>query len=64
MGIVKFSKWLNIPSKYIEDLYIIISVIVGIFSERLTDLSCQDFSLCFLVFLKLIVKTDLKCLTE
>ena len=51
MGIVKFSKWLNIPSKYIEDLYIIISVIVGIFSERLTDLSCQDFSLCFLVFL-------------
>ena len=31
--------------------YAIISVIVVIFSERLTDTSCQDFSLYFLVFL-------------
>ena len=29
MGIVKFSIWLNIPNKYIQDLYAIVSVIVG-----------------------------------
>ena len=52
MGIVKFSIWLDIPSKYIEEFYVIASVIVmGIFSERLTDTSCQDFSLWFLEFL-------------
>ena len=51
MVIVKFSICLNIPCKYIEDLYVIdLYVIVGIFSEGLTDTSCQDFSLCFLVF--------------
>ena len=49
MGIVKFSIWLNISSKY-RDLYVIVSVIVGIFSERLTGTSCHDFSACFLVF--------------
>ena len=30
---------LDIPSKYTQDL----CVAVGIFSERLTDLSCEDF---------------------
>ena len=28
MGIVKFSIWLDIPNKYMEDLYVIVSVIV------------------------------------
>ena len=51
MGIVMFSIWLDIPSKYIEDFYINISVIVvGIVSERLTDTFCQDFSLWLLAF--------------
>ena len=35
----------HIPSKYIENFCVIISVTVGIFSERLTDTSCQHFSL-------------------
>ena len=51
MVIVKFPIWLDIPSKYIEYLDVIVSDIVGIFSERLTDTSSQDFFLCFLVFL-------------
>ena len=51
MGIVKFSIWLNISSKYTEDFYAIFSVTVGTFSERSTDTSYQDFSFCFLVFL-------------
>ena len=33
MGIVKFSMCLNIPSKYIENLYVVVSIIVGIFSK-------------------------------
>ena len=49
MGIVKFSIWRNIPSKY-RGFICRCFVIVGIFSERLTDTSCQDFSLCFLGF--------------
>ena len=28
MGIVKFSIWLDIPSKYMEDFYVIVWVIV------------------------------------
>ena len=60
MGNVKFSIWLNIPSKYIKDLYVIVFVIVGIFSERLTDTSCQDFSLCFWFF----SSCCYECLTE
>ena len=41
MGVVKFSIWLAIPSKYIEDFYVIVSVIVvDVLSERLTDTSC------------------------
>ena len=52
MDIMKFSIGLDIPSKYIEDYYVIVSVIVvGIFCERLTDTFCQDFSLWFLAFL-------------
>ena len=51
MGIVKFSIWLNIPSKYVECLYVIVTVSVVTFSESLTDSSCQGLSLCFLVFL-------------
>ena len=47
MVIGKFSIWLNIPSKYIEYLYVIVSDIVGIFSERLTDTSYKDFFLWF-----------------
>ena len=51
MGIVRFSIWLDIPSKYIEHFYVTVSVIVvGIFSERLTD-TCHDFSLWLLAFL-------------
>ena len=36
---------LDILSKYIDNICVIVSVAVGIFSERLTDTSCQDFSL-------------------
>ena len=35
--------WLDIPSKYIGDSCVIVIVPVGIFSERLTDTSSQDF---------------------
>ena len=45
---MKFPIWLDIPGKYIEDFYGNVSVIVGIFSERLTD-TLSGFSLCFLV---------------
>ena len=64
MGILKISIWLNISSKYIQDLYVIFSVIVGIFSERLTDTSCQDFFLCFFGTSLAVVKTNVKRLTE
>ena len=37
--------WFNIPSKYTENFCFIVSVAVGIFSGRLTDTSCHDFSL-------------------
>ena len=48
-AIAKFSIWLGIPSKYTEDFYVIVSVIVvDIFSERLTDTYRQDFSLLLL----------------
>ena len=39
---MKLNVWLD--SKDIEDFCVIGSVVVGIFSERLTDTSCQDFS--------------------
>ena len=39
--------WFDIPSKYIENFCVIVSAAVGIFSERLTDTSCQDLSLRF-----------------
>ena len=57
MGLMKFSIWLDILSKYIEDFYVIVSVIVlCTFPERLTGTSCQDFSLWFLAFLSLRLK--------
>ena len=48
---MKLNIWFDIPSKYIEDFCVIVSVAVGIFSERLTDTSGQYFYLCFLPFL-------------
>ena len=53
---MKLNIWLDIPSKYMEDFYVSVFIIVHIFSERLTDTSCQDFSLWFLTFLKLWLK--------
>ena len=53
---MKLNVWFYIPSKYIEDFCVIVSVAVGIFSKRLTDTSCQDFSLWLLVFLYLWLK--------
>ena len=50
MGNTKLIIWLNIPSKCIEDLNAIVSVIVGIFLERLIDTSCQDFPFVFWYF--------------
>ena len=41
--------WLDIPSKYIDSFCVIVSIVAGIFSERLADTSCQDFSLSFFV---------------
>ena len=53
--------WFDIPSKYIENFCIIVSVTVGIFSKRLTDTSCQDFFLWFFCGISLVmVKTDVK----
>ena len=46
---MKLKIWFDIPSKYIETFCVIVSVVVGILLERLTDTPCQDFSLCFLV---------------
>ena len=48
---MKFNIWFDIPRKYIEDFCVIVSVAVGIFSERLTDTSYQGFSPWFLPFL-------------
>ena len=50
MGNTKLIIWLNIPSKCIEDLNAIVSVIVGIFLERLIDTSCHDFPFVFWYF--------------
>ena len=48
-------------SKYIENFCVIISVVVGIFSEWLTDTSCQRSSLWFFCGISLsMVKTDVK----
>ena len=43
---INLNIWFNIPSKYIENFCVIISVAVSILSERLTDTSCKGFSLC------------------
>ena len=54
--------WFDIPSKYIYNFCVIVSVAVGISSERLADTSCLDFPLCFFLFgiFLAIVKTDVK----
>ena len=53
--------WFDIPSKYIENFCVIVSVAVDIFSEILTDTSCQDFSLSYLCGISVaMVKTDVK----
>ena len=44
---MNLSIWFDITSKYIENFCVIVSVAVGIFSERSSDTSCQDFSLWF-----------------
>ena len=41
---INLNLWFDIPSKYIENFCVIFSVAVGIFSEKLTDTSSQDFS--------------------
>ena len=57
MDFVKFLNmnlniWLDIASKYIENFCVVVSVAVGISSERLTDTSSQNFTLLFfLIFL-------------
>ena len=48
---MKLNIWFDIPSKYIEDFCVIVSVAVGISWEILADTSCQYFSLWFLPFL-------------
>ena len=42
---MNLNMYFDIPSKYIEDFFVIASVAVGIFSEGLNGTSCQDFSL-------------------
>ena len=39
--------WFDIPSKYIEDFCVVVSVAVGISWQRLTDTSSQNFKLLF-----------------
>ena len=42
---MKLNIGLGIPRKYMENFYGIVCVTVGIFSEKLTDTSCQNFPL-------------------
>ena len=39
--------WFDIPSKYIDDFCVVVSVAVGISWQRLTDTSSQNFKLLF-----------------
>ena len=53
--------WFDVPSKYIENFCVIVFVAVDIFSEILTDTSCQDFSLSYFCGISLaMVKSDVK----
>ena len=45
---MKLNLWFDVP---VKKICVIISVAMGVFSERLTDTSCQNFFLWFLVFL-------------
>ena len=42
---MKLNIWLEIPSKYTEDFWVIVSVALGMFSDNLTDTSCPNFFL-------------------
>ena len=57
---VKLNIWFDIPSKYIEDFCVIVSVAESIFSERLTATSSQYFSLWFFAISLIMIKTDVK----
>ena len=64
MGIVKFSIWLNIPNKYIEDLYVIVSVIVGyIFRKINWHIFTRISAFVFWYFsaLAVVLKLDVNC---
>ena len=51
----------DIPSKYIKNFCVIVSVAEGIFSERLADTCCQNFALSFFCGISLATgKTDVK----
>ena len=57
---VELNILLEVSTKSIADFCVIVSVIVVVtFSKRLTDPSCQDFSLGFWLSLAM-VKTDVK----
>ena len=60
MGIGKFSIWLNIPSKYLEDCFYYCGYI---FRKINWHILSRFFHLCFGISLA-VVKTDVKCLTE
>ena len=51
---VNLNIWFDITSRYTENFCVTVSVAVGIFSERLTDTSCQNF------FCLAMVKIDVK----
>ena len=57
---MKLNIWFDIPSKYIEDFCVIVSVAESIFSERLTATSSQYFSLWFFAISLIMIKTDMK----
>ena len=57
---MKLNIWFDIPSKYIEDFCVIVSVAESIFSERLTATSSQYFSLWFFAISLIMIKTDVK----
>ena len=42
---MNLNMWFHIPSKYIDNFCVIVSIAVSIFSGRLTDPFWQDFTL-------------------
>ena len=53
---MNLSIWFDIPSRYIENFCVIVSVDVDIFSERLTNTYCQNFSLLFSCCISLVME--------